>query len=116
MPTTCTPSELIALNPCFSCLSTKELWAVLLDVLLYEYNAEKQTTLTLKQVLSDSACWTCTSKKQRLQAFVSLAAESSEGLDAATVKADLKCLECASETQIQAALLSLFCKYWPSPD
>ena len=110
--TTCSPSELLSINPCMACISTKDMWAVMLDVLRYEYNQDSRSELTLKQVLEDSACWMCTSKKQRLQAFVAVVAESAEGLTEATVKADIKCLECASESQLQAAVMWLFCKYW----
>ena len=62
----CTPSQLINLSPCLGCVSQKQMWAVMLDVLRYEYQQDARTEISLKEVLKDSACWVCTSKKQRL--------------------------------------------------
>jgi hypothetical protein len=99
-----------------ACLSQKQLWAVMLDVLRYEYQQDARTEISLKEVLERSSCWMCTSKKQRLQAFLTVISSATQGLDQATVMNDIKCLQCASETQLQAAVMWLFCQYWSIPE
>lgn len=106
---TCTPSELIATNPCFECLSEKELLAVLVFVFVTANRSN------IAQALVDSACFTCMSKKQMLQSLVSLLANtylSGQTID--QIKEEMKCLECASDNQLRAALLQQFCTYWES--
>lgn len=106
---TCTPSELIDTNPCFQCLSEKELLAVLVFVFVTANQSN------IAQALVDSACFTCMSKKQMLQAVVSILANtylSGQTID--EIKQEMKCLECASDNQLRAALLQQFCAYWQS--
>ena len=101
----CTPSSLLASNPCLACLSEKELLAALLGVLTLS------DELHIPDVLKNSACFTCLSKKQMLQALVTIMGNNllGEAGDVPAVIEEIKCLECASEKQILAALLYLIC-------
>ena len=114
---TCSPSELLAQTPCLRCLSQKELWAILLYLSIYNFNEEcrwqVEEKMTVAKALKEGACWNCTTKTQRLQALVSLLANSfGEEITPAFVRNQIKCLECASETQIQAAVMYMFCQWW----
>lgn len=107
----CTPSSLLNSVPCLECLSEKELLAALFIVLL-QYN-----DLTVPQAMSSSACFTCMSKKQMLQAIVTIWGNSLLGrdFDAAALLADYKCVRCASDKQLMAGILYMFCLYLNTP-
>lgn len=102
----CTPSSLLASTPCLNCLSDKEMLAALLGILALNQD------LLIADVLKDSACYTCMSKHQMLQAFVTIMGNSllGEGDSPQTVVDNIRCLECASEKQLLAAILYLMCK------
>jgi len=104
----CTPSSLIASNPCLACISEKELLASLLGIFA---KASRDYANDLPKLLEDSACFTCLSKKQMLQALVTITGSDllGENESVPDVIEFIKCLECASEKQIYAALIYLFC-------
>lgn len=107
MALTCTPSELIAANPCFQCLSDKELYAVI--AMAFATVNRK----TISEALVDSACFTCMSKRQMLEALVTILANTYlSGMTIDQIKEQMKCLECASDSQLRAAALQQFCAYW----
>ena len=108
----CKPSDLLSIAPCMSCLSTKQMWSVLLYLMILESSRDLREELTIKKVMADSACWNCTTKTQRLQALITLLASGFEELSPETVTEEVKCLNCASESQIQAAIMYLFCRWW----
>ena len=67
--------------------------------------------LTVAQILKSSSCFTCMSKKQMIQALVTIMGSSmlGESDTVPEVIQKVKCLECASDKQLLAALLYLFC-------
>jgi hypothetical protein len=108
MAVTCTPSELIGHNPCLNCLSDKELLAILMYIFAYANGH------TVTQALTDSACFNCLGQKhQKLVALVTILADHFlRGASVPTIVNDIKCLECAPDSQITAALLSEICTYY----
>jgi hypothetical protein len=104
MAFTCTPSELLKLNPCLPCLSEKELLSALVGI----FAAAEEHAVT--DVMKSSACFTCMSKKQLLVGLVSIMGQGL--LDRQTVPEiidSIRCLECASEKQLLAAIMWLLC-------
>lgn len=101
----CTPSSLIAANPCLACLSEKELLASLVGIMALSLE------VGLPDLLKDSACFMCLSKKQMLQALVSMTGNDllGEGTSPKDVIDQYHCLVCASEKQLQAAFIYLLC-------
>ena len=101
----CTPSSLLASNPCLACLSEKELLAALVGI--FAISAD----LTIANVLKNSACYTCLSKKQMLQALVTITGNNLLGQERTVpdVITNIRCLECSNEKQLFAALLYLIC-------
>ena len=102
---TCTPSSLLNSAPCLSCLSEKQMLATLLAIITI-YNEDEVRT-----VLEDSACLMCMSKKQMLQALVTIMGNNllGETYSASDIADRVKCLECASQKQIMAAILHGSC-------
>lgn len=100
----CTPSSLVASNPCLACLPKKTLIAALVGVIAMA--AEKDQA----ELLVDSACFMCLSEKQMLQAVVTMFGNDllSEHT-AQDVIDEYHCLVCASQKQLLAALLYLLC-------
>ena len=102
----CTPVSLMQSVPCLQCLSDHELLAALLGILL------ESTGETVAEVMKASSCFTCLSKKQMKQAFVTLMGNNVLG-EATSLQGVLKqmaCLRCANDTQLYAAILYEFCK------
>jgi hypothetical protein len=101
----CTPSSLMASNPCLACLSEKELLAALVGIFAIAHD------LTIADILRNSACYTCLSKKQMLQALVTITGNNllGESRTVPDVIAMIKCLECSNDKQLLAALLYLVC-------
>ena len=101
----CTPSSLLASSPCLACLSPKELLAVMVGIVAI--NTEKK----VPDILKESACFTCMSKHQMLQALVTIMGNQLLGEETTPeeVVASVKCIECASEKQLLAAILYQFC-------
>lgn len=107
--TDCTSNELVHLYPCTQCLSEHQLKAVI--VLAFATFLGEEIT----DVLDCSACLTCMSKHQMLEAITSVLGEAwlSEfaGLTTADVQALIKCLLCATPDQLNAAITYLICVY-----
>lgn len=108
---TCSPpSELLKVYPCLACLSEKELLAV---IVLSMAQASPLHANNVALLLSDSACFTCLSKKQRLQALAALLGNM--GLGTKTVpeiRDAIKCLLCGTPNQLWSAALFLYCNYF----
>lgn len=103
---TCTPSSLMASSPCLACFSDKELLVALVAILI----AAKGTTVD--QVMKDSACFTCLTKKQMKQGFVTIMGNEllGEASSQDAILALMRCLRCANDTQLNAAALYLICQ------
>lgn len=101
----CTPSSLLDSVPCLKCLSEKELQAVLVGILALALDK------TFDEALEESACFTCMSEKQMLEAVVILMGNALLGEDAtaADVVEQMHCLVCASRKQLLAAIVYLLC-------
>lgn len=110
MAVTCTPSALVSHIPCLNCLSDKELLAVLLYIFV-QANGH-----TVTQALTNGACFNCLGeKKQRLVALITVLSDYFlRGVSVPTMIEQMKCLECAPDSQITAALLSEICTYYGS--
>jgi hypothetical protein len=105
---TCTPSSLLASYPCLQCLSDHELLAVLIGILIYDSEYEDD----IAGVMKDSACFTCMSKKQMFQAFATMMGSAIIGDEEGAMEKvveEMKCLICATDKQLWAALLFLIC-------
>lgn len=102
---TCTPSSLLASTPCLACVSEKEMLAVLVGIFAISEGH------TIADVMKDSACFTCMSKKQMLHGLTTLLGSEilGERTSVAEVKDTIRCLECASKHQLLAAILYLLC-------
>ena len=101
----CTPSSLMNSSPCLACLSEKQMLAALLAIISLSTSQEVPT------ILKNSACFMCLSKKQMLQGLVTIMGNQLLGAEfsAEDVVARVKCLQCASQKQLTAALLYSFC-------
>lgn len=68
---------------------------------------------TVAQVMADSACYACLSKKQMLQALVTIAGNNQLGENTTPQEVidEMHCLICADEKHLLAALLYLTCNY-----
>jgi hypothetical protein len=103
----CTPAARLSTLSCLACLSESELDKAFVVAL-----AASGATYTLPgdagQLIEDSACFTCLTKKQLKQALVSAYAED-QGLTVAQIRARLRCLQCATPKQIDAATVYLTC-------
>lgn len=104
----CTPSGLLAANPCLQCLSELELLAALVAIFA---TASETYANDVPKLLKDSACLTCLSKKQMFQAVVTIAGESllGENTTVQEVIDKMRCLVCSNEKQLSAAFLFLLC-------
>ena len=106
---TCTPNSLLKLAPCLACLSDHELLALLVYAMAQESSTYANSTAN---VVKDSNCLTCMSKKQLLQAMVSLIGfEFLRGMSVATARNKIKCLTCLSDHRLEAAFVYLLCDY-----
>lgn len=105
---TCDPSSLLASSPCVSCLSEKEMLAVLVAILAMTVDK------TIPEVMEDSSCFNCMSKKQMLQALVTIFGNEllGENATAQQVIDEMHCLVCVDEHKLLAAILQLICNNW----
>lgn len=105
---TCTPSSLLASNPCLNCLSEQELLAVI--VAIFAAALDK----TIPEVMQDSACFTCLSDKQILQALITIMGNEilGESTTPAEVVDQMHCLVCVDKHKLMAAILQLICNNW----
>jgi hypothetical protein len=101
----CTPSSLLASNPCLDCYGEVELLAALVGVLAMNAGT------SIPQLAEDASCFKCMSKKQFLQAFVTIVGNQvlGERYSAQDVIDQYHCLTCYSELELKAMLLSLIC-------
>ena len=101
------PSETLKNDPCLACFSEKELLALMVIAM-----SESTRTYSedIPQLLVDSACWTCLSKKQMLQAMAAMLKNLFlSGSSISDIKERMKCIECSSQKQLQAAFMFLMC-------
>lgn len=108
------PSVTLAQYPCLACLSEKDLLAVLVYSMaqVTNENADPDVNYSanMPRLLADSACWMCLSKKQMLQALVGMMANLFvAGKTVAQLRDAIKCMQCGSQKQLQAAFMFLFC-------
>lgn len=103
----CTPSSLMASNPCTNCLSETQMIAAIVGVIAVA------TGETAAQVLDESACFNCLSDKQMLQAILTKFGNELLGEEHTVPEVidSMKCLLCAPQQQLKAALLLQLCKY-----
>lgn len=103
----CTPSSLLDSVPCLKCLSEKELLAGILAIFLTELEEDVET------VMADSSCFTCMSRKQMLQSLATILGNGILGSDfePGELLERYKCLRCASDQQLLAAILYLLCLF-----
>ena len=107
----CTPSSLLAANPCLACYSELELLAALVAIGVIASGDYGQHGENIGQLMKDSACFTCISKKQMLQILVELMGEQwLDEFDVQDVLKLLRCLRCSNQKQLMAAFLFLLCK------
>lgn len=102
----CTPSSLLASVPCLSCLSDTELLAGMVGI------GSLLSEKPVAQIMRESACFTCMSKKQMLQALVTIMGNDliAERFSEEVTLATMRCIRrCSNETQLLAALLYLLC-------
>lgn len=106
----CTPSSLLASAPCLGCVSEKEMLAAMLAIFATANNLDMAT------ILKNSACYACMSKKDMLQAIVTVFGNELIGAEFSVQEIidQMKCVRCGSEQQILAALLYMFCNYFPT--
>jgi hypothetical protein len=95
----CVPSDWLKKYACLKCLSVTELKAVIV-LALADY-----LELEVSEILECSACWTCLSKSQKLQAITAVLGDtflSDQTVD--EIREKIKCLLCANPDQIDSAL------------
>lgn len=108
---TCTPTDLLHDFACLKCLSKLELEQLLL-VILCDLTGSYDLPDDTHELLDDTACWTCISDTQRLQAIVSMFAQLTyAGTDTTVddIRDKIKCLLCANPAQIKGAIAALLC-------
>lgn len=109
MALVCTPSQRLKNFPCLACLSDSELDAAF--VVALAISAGYTMPSGTNQLLTDSACFTCLTEKQKKKALVSAYLEKyAPTITAADLRNRMKCLRCASPKQIKAAISFLTCK------
>lgn len=101
----CTPDSLLKSTPCVACLSEHELLAVIVGIL------SLAASKTVAEAMSDSACFTCLSDKQLLQALVVKIGNDALGEEhtVSEVVDQFHCLVCATPKQLKAAIIQLLC-------
>jgi hypothetical protein len=107
--TSCAPAALLAKLSCLKCLSESELNKVF--VLALAAGTDNYTLPdNLNTLLENSACFTCLSDKQLLQALVSAYVEDNlPELTIEEIRERIKCLNCATPKQVKAAMVYLTC-------
>jgi len=116
-----TPKDNLKVIPCLACLSESELKKLMIVIMTDTWGRYELPGDTAA-LLSDSACYTCLSKKQMLQLMVTTWAQIAygqwneqtdewEGFDTTVdeIRAKIKCLLCASPSQTDGILSHLFC-------
>lgn len=107
----CTPSSLLDTYPCLACLSESELKAVIVVALA------EQLRLTTDEILENSACFKCLSKKQMLQAATAIIGnEYLSDMTVSAIREKIKCLLCANPDAVNAALTYGLCRLYTVGD
>ena len=106
-----TKDELMALYPCFSCLSDTELMAVLIYV-LSELNG-KDIATDLPEMMDDSACYNCLVEKQMFQGMLAALAVKvlPDGVTVNQLRNITKCLNCVDPNRMRALALNEWTTY-----
>lgn len=105
----CSPRELIAATPCAGCLSESQLQALIL--FLISLGSDYELPGDMAELLEDSACFSCMSNKQMLQAIAQvLATVNFESGDGTALQETAGCLLCANPKQILGAITFLLCE------
>lgn len=105
----CSSQDFTSRAPCLSCLSTNQLWGLLLYTLAAQTDYEMPGDLG--QLMSDSACLNCLTDKQLLEGVVGALAELTlENPDIKQIQSELACLNCATPTQLKSAVAFLLCR------
>lgn len=112
----CTPANLMDTYPCLKCMSKSDLRLMLLWLMTYLSSYDLSEAGALDQLLEDSACFTCLSDKQRLQAMVAVIGDAfGKEFTSETFLADTKCLRCLKPGQVDAAIVYLLCQWFQFP-
>lgn len=110
------PSTVLAEAPCSQCYSISELKRFLMIALgwfeFYDFPED------MDRLISDSACWVCTSEKQKLEALVITMGQFVFEIDPdqATLRELMSCTRCMSDAQVDAAIAYLWCLFWQPLD
>jgi hypothetical protein len=92
---------------CLMCLSEKELKAIMV------YAMRTYAKMTLAQLLVNSACYRCLSKKQMLVALTGMITKQLvPGMSASDLRKAVRCSACGSDKHVEADLLYLFQTYF----
>lgn len=106
----CTPSALLDKYSCLQCLSDDQLLAI---IALAMAQASQTYANDVAALLADSACYTCLSEKQMLQAATAIIGNMGFPDESISeIREKIKCLLCADPRQIKAAILFLLCNYF----
>lgn len=110
------PKDLLQQMKCLSCLSELQLKRILFislnDFLTgldrdSAYNMPEDTAT----LISDSACYTCMTDKQMLEALIVLvtAIKSRGYTEVSDLVSDMGCFQCSNPKQVKAALMKILC-------
>jgi hypothetical protein len=104
---TATPSALKNAKACLNCVSEKRLKAIIV------YSMRTYSGLTLAQLVANSACYMCLSKKDMLVALTAMIANQLvPGMTGRDLDALVPCKICDSDKQLEAMMLYLFANYF----
>jgi len=107
----CTPSALLEEYKCLECFSDSQIWLVLIVILAQM--TEHDLPDELPQLLEDSACLNCLTESQKFQGAVAILGAANESTGTQAQLNDMvKCLQCASNPQVKALALFLWCEFW----
>ena len=100
-------SNVLNANPCLSCLSEKELKAII------SYAMRTSAGLTLPQLNIASAGYRSLSKKQMLVALTEMITNRLvPGVSVSDLRKAVRCSSCGSDKAVESALLFLFQTYF----
>lgn len=106
-----TKDTVMALTPCLQCLDKPTLLLVLLYILATMNN--KDMTTELDTMMEESACYTCLTDKQLLEAMIAILADNQlESVNVQDIRDSLSCAQCADPQRIKAMLLHEWATYW----
>lgn len=104
---TATPSALKNQMACLNCVSEKRLKAIIV------YTMRTSAGLTLPQLVANSSCFMCMSKKDMLVALTAMIVNQlTPGMTGRDLAALVPCKICDSEKQLDSMMLFLFANYF----